>query len=208
MRTGVFFDEGSRLKIDYIRKLWFLETNYIGWWGGLWPILIKPNWKFKVLINGCDTCFDDTLDKMKELQELQKIMIYDLLPVNSACACIQVQQEKGTFQRLEIYRNMAPLNYDSKKGSVLFHSIRQQSQRENRQICWCVRYIGRLFAPVTAKLEVCLLREALLVRIGIHPARKYSGTLEVQLVPIALYIYMNIQLTILTSNFFHTYVNK
>ena len=78
------------------------------------------------------------------------------------------------------------------------------SQRENRQICWCVRYIGRLFAPVTAKLEVCLLREALLVRIGIHPARKYSGTLEVQLVPIALYIYMNIQLTILTSNFFHT----
>ena len=204
MRTGVFFDEGSRLKIDYIRKLWFLETNYIGWWGGLWPILIKPNWKFKVLINGCDTCFDDTLDKMKELQELQKIMIYDLLPVNSACACIQVQQEKGTFQRLEIYRNMAPLNYDSKKGSVLFHSIRQQSQRENRQIYWCVRYIGRLFAPVTAKLEVCLLREALLVRIGIHPARKYSGTLEVQLVPIALYIYMNIQLTILTSNFFHT----
>ena len=124
MRTGVFFDEGSRLKIDYIRKLWFLETNYIGWWGGLWPILIKPNWKFKVLINGCDTCFDDTLDKMKELQELQKIMIYDLLPVNSACACIQVQQEKGTFQRLEIYRNMAPLNYDSKKGSVLFHKER------------------------------------------------------------------------------------
>ena len=39
--------------------------------------------------------------------------------VNSACACIQVQQEKGTFQRLEIYRNMAPLNYDSKKGSVI-----------------------------------------------------------------------------------------
>ena len=67
-----------------------------------------------------------------------------------------------------------------------------------------MRYIGRLFAPVTAKLEVCLLREALLVRIGIHPARKYSGIPEVQLVPIALYIYMNIQLTILTSNFLHT----
>ena len=69
---------------DYFRELWFLETNYIGWWCGLWPIiLIKPNWKFKVLINGCDTCFDDILDKMKELQELQKIMIYDLLLVNS-----------------------------------------------------------------------------------------------------------------------------
>ena len=77
----------------------------------------------KVLINGCDTCFDNILDKMKELQELQKIMICDLLLVNSACACIQanvqVQLDKGTFQRLEIYRNMAPLNYDSKKGSVI-----------------------------------------------------------------------------------------
>ena len=67
------------------------------------------------MINGCDTCFDDILDKMKELQELQEIMICDLLLVNSACACIQVQQEKGPFQRLEIYGNMAPLNYDSKK---------------------------------------------------------------------------------------------
>ena len=85
------------------------------------------------------------------------------------------------------------------------------SQRENRQICWCVRYIGRLFAPVTAKLEVCLLREALLVRIGIHyqlentPAPSRCNWFpQGLLVPIALYIYMNIQLTILTSNFFHT----
>ena len=33
----------------------------------------------KVLINGCDTCFDDILDKMNELQEHQKIMICKLL---------------------------------------------------------------------------------------------------------------------------------
>ena len=40
----------------------------------------------KVLINGCDTCFDDILDKMNELQEHQKIMICKLLMVNLCCA--------------------------------------------------------------------------------------------------------------------------
>ena len=184
VRNGVFWSlfwwSFSIKYEDYFRELWFLETNYIGWWCGLWRISLKPNWKWKVLINGCDTCFDDILDKMKELQELQKIMICDLLLVNSACACIQVQ-----------------LNYDSKKkGSVIW-------QRENRQICWCVRYIGRLFAPVTQGSK-CACSAKRSDRIGIHPARKYSGLHEVQLVPTALYIYMNIHLTILTSNFFHT----
>ena len=93
----------------YSTELRFLKTNYIGWWCGLWRILIpvglleKANWKFKILINGCYTGLDNIPDKRKDLQEPPKIT--DLqTSTGESCMCNWVQQEKGAW-RLKIYEH-------------------------------------------------------------------------------------------------------
>ena len=46
------------------------------------------------------THFDDVLNKMKGLQEPAA-----QTSTGGSCMCNQAQQEKGTFQRLEIYKH-------------------------------------------------------------------------------------------------------
>ena len=50
-----------------------------------------------------------------------------------SCMCNQTQQEKGTFQRREIYKHQSAQQWPQ-KGSVLSDSSKQP-QRENSQIC-------------------------------------------------------------------------
>ena len=60
------------------------------------------------------THFDDTLDKMKGLQEpTSNIMICKLLVVDPACA-IRLSRRKVLFSVLK-FVNMTPLNNDSRK---------------------------------------------------------------------------------------------
>ena len=76
----------------------------------MWSLMYEThNWKFKVMINGCDnTCFDNILDKMKEFQEPEKIIICKLLLMNPACA-IRRSSKKALFSGFKV-KNMALLN--------------------------------------------------------------------------------------------------
>ena len=56
------------------------------------------------MINDCDACFDDIVDKMNELQGPSEDL--DLqTPYGESLLCNQALQEKGPFQRLEIYKH-------------------------------------------------------------------------------------------------------
>ena len=63
---------------DYSMELQFIEMNYAY---DVVSDTLKTQLKlFKVSMNGCDvTCFDNILDKMKELQEPQKSMINEVV---------------------------------------------------------------------------------------------------------------------------------
>ena len=65
---------------DYSTELQFLETNYAD---DVVSDALKAQLEiFKVSMNGCDiACFDDILDKMKELQEPQKSMINEVVMI-------------------------------------------------------------------------------------------------------------------------------
>ena len=77
MRNRVFFDEGSLLNMMTTHELRFLKTM-------MWY----------------PTHFDDILNKMKGLQEPAV-----QTSTGGSCMCNQPQQEKGTFQRHEIYKD-------------------------------------------------------------------------------------------------------
>ena len=56
------------------------------------------------MINDCDACFDDILDKMNELQGPSEDL--DLqIPYGESLLYNQPLQEKCPFQRLEIYKH-------------------------------------------------------------------------------------------------------
>ena len=70
------------------------------------------------MISGCDTCVDDMLDKMKELQEPLKD--HDLqTSTGESCICNQAQHKKGPFQWLEIYKRGSAQQW-LEKGSVIW----------------------------------------------------------------------------------------
>ena len=91
-----------------------------------------------------------------------------------------------------------------KKKVQQFHSCKQQSQRENRQICWCVRYIGRLFASVTQGSKCACSAKGSWFGSECIQLENTPVPSRCNWFPLRRDIYMNIQLTILTSNFFHT----
>ena len=74
---------------------------------GIEPFLIKTTPRTTVSKNGLYRLmmwplrhFDDLLNKMKGLQEPTV-----QTSTGGSCMCNQAQQEKGTFQRLEIYKH-------------------------------------------------------------------------------------------------------
>ena len=65
---------------DYSTELQFLETNYAD---DVVSGTLKAQLKtFKILMNGYDiTCFDDILDKIKELQAPQRRMVNEIVTI-------------------------------------------------------------------------------------------------------------------------------
>ena len=73
------------------------------------------------------THFDDILNKMKGLQEPTV-----QTSTGGSCMCNQAQQEKGTFQRLEIYKHdSAPLRL---RLRLRFQSCTQDRKDQSRII--------------------------------------------------------------------------
>ena len=67
--------------------------------------------------------FDDILNKMRELQEPTV-----QTSTGGSCMCNQAQQEKRTFQRLEIYKHESAQQW-IKKGSVIWQFLNSHKER-------------------------------------------------------------------------------
>ena len=102
MRNRILFDESSEY---YSTNYVFLKKNYIGLM--MWSL----------------TYFDDTRQNegVKGTYSLQA-------STGGSCTCNQAQQEKGTFQRREIYKH-DPAQQWLKKGSVYLAVLNSHKER-------------------------------------------------------------------------------